>query len=101
MELKEFKFNVDWTKSTFYCGMDVHKHEITAAIYSEDNSQTEFLKTNIFQVNTRGLDDFWQFVKKYRPNAFAMEATGIYHHVIYNFLMNRRQFVRCDLPEHL
>ena len=94
MEEKIFKFNVDWTKSFFYCGMDVHKHELTVAIYSEDESKTEFLKTNAFQVNSQGLEQFWNFVKKYKPNGFAMEASGIFHHVIFNFLMRKRQFVR-------
>lgn len=93
MEMKEFKFKVDWTKSAFYCGMDVHKHELTVAVFSDDESETEFLKTNIFPVNSRGLEEFWSFVKKYHPCAFAMEATGIYHHVIYNFLLKQRQMV--------
>ena len=66
MELKEFKFNVEWTKSSFFCGLDVHKHELAVAVYSEDGSQSEFLKTNIFQVNTLGLEQFWKFVKKYK-----------------------------------
>jgi transposase len=94
MEEKEFKFNVDWTKSSFFCGMDVHKHELTVAIFSEDESKTEFLKTNVFQVNSQGLEQFWNFIKKYQPDAFAMEATGIFHHVIFNFLTRKREFVR-------
>jgi len=94
MEEKIFKFNVDWTKSSFFCGMDVHKHELTAAIYSEDDSKTEFLKTNVFQVNSQGLVQLWNFVKKYQPDGFAMEATGIFHHVIFNFLTKKREFVR-------
>ncbi len=85
MEEKEFKFNVDWTKSSFYCGIDVHKHELTVAIFSEDASTTEFLKTNVFQVDAQGLEQVWNFVKKYQPSGFAMEATGIFHHVIFNF----------------
>jgi len=75
MEEKIFKFNVDWRKSSFYCGMDVHKHELTVAIYSEDESKTEFLKTNVFQVNSQGLEQLWNFVKKYQPDGFVMEAT--------------------------
>lgn len=94
MEEKIFKFNVDWTKSSFFCGMDVHKHELTVATYSEDESKTEFLKTNVFQVNSQGLELLWNFVKKYKPNSFAMEATGIFHHVIFNFLTRKREFVR-------
>jgi len=94
MEEKIFKFNVDWRKSSFYCGMDVHKHELTVAIYSEDESKTEFLKTNVFQVNSQGLEQLWNFVKKYQPDGFVMEATGIFHHVVFNFLTKRREFVR-------
>ena len=94
MEEKIFKFDVDWTKSSFYCGMDVHKHELTAALYSEDASKSDFLKTSIFQVNSEGLKQLWNFVKKYQPAGFAMEATGIFHHVIFNFLVRKRELVR-------
>lgn len=94
MEEKIFKFNVNWTKSSFFCGIDVHKHELTVAIFSEDASKTEFLKTNVFQVNSQGLEQVWNFVKKYQPDSFAMEATGIFHHVIFNFLMKKREYVR-------
>jgi len=94
MEEIEFKFSVDWTKTAFYCGLDVHKYELAVAIYSRDDSQSDFLKTNVFSVDSRGLESFWRFVKNYRPYGFAMEATGIYHHVIFKFLKEKRSKVR-------
>jgi len=90
MEDIEFKFSVNWTKTLFFCGLDVHKHELAVAIYSKDDSQSEFLKTNVFSVDSAGLERFWNSAKKYRPCGFVMEATGIYHHVIFNFLKSKR-----------
>ncbi len=94
MEEIEFKFSVDWTKSAFYCGLDVHEHELAVALYSQDDSASEFLKTSIFSTDSEGLRQFWSFVKKYHPAAFAMEATGIYHHLIYKFLSKKREKAR-------
>ncbi len=90
MEEVEFKFSVDWTKPAFFCGLDVHKYELAVAVYSKDDSQSEFLKTNVFSTDSAGLRRFWQFVKKYKPQGFVMEATGIYHHVIFRFLQKMR-----------
>lgn len=93
MEEVKFKFSVDWTKSAFYCGLDVHKHELAVAVYSADESLTEFVKTDIFSVDSEGLERFWNFVKKYQPCSFAMEATGIYHHVVFKFLKHKRKHI--------
>lgn len=90
MEDVEFKFLVDWTKPAFYCGLDVHKYELAVAVYCKDDSESEMLKTNIFSVDSAGLNRFWSFVSKFRPKGFVMEATGIYHHVIYRFLVKKR-----------
>jgi transposase len=90
MEEVKFKFSVDWTKSIFYCGLDVHKYELAVAVYSKDDSGTDFLKTTVFSVDSEGLERFWNFTKKYRPAGFAMEATGVYHHLIYKFLLKKR-----------
>lgn len=89
MEEHEFIFYVDWSNITWYCGMDVHKHKLAVALYSKDVQKSERLKTAIFSVNTDGLTQFWNYVKKYRPLKFAMEATGIYHHLIYKFLKEK------------
>jgi transposase len=93
MEELEFKFSVDWTKSAFYCGLDVHKYEIAVALYSQDDSCSDFLKTSTFSTDSKGLQQMWSFVKKYRPMAFAMEATGIYHHIPFKFLYEKRSQV--------
>jgi len=90
MEEKPFKFSVDWTKTACYCGLDVHKYELAVAVYSKDDSESKFLKTNVFSVDSKGLEQFWNFVKKYHPYGFAMEATGIYHHLIFRFLQKKR-----------
>ncbi len=94
MNEKAFKFSVEWTRSRFFCGIDVHKYELAVAIYSQDDSRSEFVKTTIFTTDEKGLERFWNFVKKYQPSGFAMEATGIYHHVIYKFLVRKRATVR-------
>jgi len=44
----------------------------------------------VFSTDSAGLGMFWQFVQKFRPQGFIMEATGIYHHVIFRFLQNKR-----------
>jgi transposase len=93
MEEVEFKFLVDYTKPAFYCGLDVHKYELAVAVYCKDDSQSELLKTNIFSVDSAGLNRFWSFVSKFRPEGFVMEATGIYHHVIYRFLVKKREHI--------
>jgi len=90
LEDVEFKFLVDWTKPAFYCGLDVHKYELAVAVYCKDESESELLKTNIFSVDSAGLNRFWSFVRRFRPKGFVMEATGIYHHVIYRFLAKKR-----------
>jgi transposase len=90
MEEVKFKFSVDWTKPVFFCGLDVHKYELAAAVYSRDDSQSDFLKTDVFSTDSVGLKKFWHFVKKFQPYGFVMEATGIYHHLIFRFLQNMR-----------
>jgi len=90
MEKKLFKFSEDLTNVIFYCGMDVHKHEITSCIYAQDRSKIDFIKINVFQADQNGLKQFYGFVSKYRPVLFAMEATGIYHHVIVQYLDQKR-----------
>ncbi|MHA1726644.1 MAG: hypothetical protein ACTSXH_17705 [Promethearchaeota archaeon] len=45
MEEIEFKFSIDWTKSAFYCGLDVHEHELAVALYSQDDSASDFFRS--------------------------------------------------------
>ena len=91
MEEIEYKFSVDWTKPDFFCGLDVHKYELSVAVFSRDRSGAEFLKHNVFRTDSQGLDCFWRFVRKYRPQGFIMEATGVYHHHLYEFLAAKRE----------
>jgi len=75
---------------SFYCGLDIHKRQLSVAIYARDTSQTDFLKSSIFSTNQEGLEMFWNFCNHYHPQGFAMEATGIYHHTIAQFLEQKR-----------
>ena len=89
MELIEFKCNVDWRTHPFFCGLDVHKYELAVTICSAEYRDAKIVSRSIFPVNSEGLERFWNYVKKYQPAGFAMEATGIFHHVIHKFLMHK------------
>jgi len=91
MEETEFKVYDQWTKTLFFCGMDVHKHEIAVAICSAMPYSSKIIKTAIFSADTLGLERIWNFVKKFKPRGFAMEATGVYHHVPFEFLRAKQQ----------
>lgn len=91
MEGIEFKFYDEWTELLHFCGMDVHKYEIAVAICSAGAFSSKIVKTTIFSADADGLDQFWNFVKKYRPHGFVMEATGIYHHLPFKFLMEKKE----------
>lgn len=54
MEEVKFNFSVNWTKSAVYCGLDVHKYELATKLYSQDDSELEFLKTSIFSTVSEG-----------------------------------------------
>lgn len=86
MEATELKFSVDLTQHVYFCGIDVHKQECTAAIYADDDSLHEFKKECIFNADSIGFTQFWNFAKKYHPHGFVMEATGIFHHIVVRFL---------------
>nr|MDO8110029.1 transposase [Candidatus Sigynarchaeota archaeon] len=88
-----FKFSDDWKATTFYCGLDVHKYQLTAAIYARDDSGNEFSKSELFGTDGTALKMFFAFVKTYRPIKFAMEATNVYHHVIATFLERMKERV--------
>jgi transposase len=91
MEEHEFIFYDDDLDEAWYCGLDVHKHKLAVALYSKDVKDENGLKTAIFSVDADGLSQFWNFVKKYRPLGFAMEATGIYHHLPHKFLREKQE----------
>lgn len=90
MDEFEFKFYDDRTETPHFCGMDVHKYEIAVAICSAGVFSSKIVKTNIFSADADGLNRFWNFVKKYKPISFVMEATGIYHQLPYNFLIEKK-----------
>lgn len=91
MEDHEFIFYEDEMERAWYCGMDVHKHKLAIALYSSERRESNGLKTAIFSVNADGLTQFWNYVKKFRPLGFVMEATGIYHHLPYKFLQEKQE----------
>lgn len=76
--------------------MDVHKHEIVVAICAAGSVSSKIVKTNIFSADTDGLERFWSFVKKYRPSGFAMETTGIYYRLPFNFLQEKKKKYELD-----
>jgi transposase len=89
MEEVEFKFDVSWRDNPFFCGLDVHKHELAVTICSAEYRAARIVSRSIFRVDDEGLERFWNYVNKYHPAGFAMEATGIYHHLIYKFLKRK------------
>lgn len=91
MEEHEFIFYENKMDIAWYCGLDVHKHKLAIALYSSEKKPPDGLKTAIFSADADGLSQFWNFVRKYRPLGFVMEATGIYHHLPYNFLLEKQK----------
>lgn len=89
-EAPEFKFSRVWAHAAFFCGLDVHKHQLAVAVFARDDSRAEFLKTNTFATTPAGFLAFWAFARKYRPVAFAIEATGVYHNSLATFLETQR-----------
>jgi transposase len=77
-------------KPIFVCGIDVHKHEMTVALYSASNRNLEFNRALNFDTTNESLTKFWNYIKKYKPLGFVCEATGIYHHTLVNFLRNQQ-----------
>lgn len=91
MSKAQINFSRDWASAQFYCGIDVHKHELAVAIFARDDAGAEFTKHNVFRADPAGLSALWKFAVKYRPRAFAMEATGVYHHLVAQFLAARQE----------
>jgi len=87
----EFKFSRDWAAARFSCGIDVHKRQLAVTIFTRDTAGLEFKKHNVFRNDQAGLEDLWRFAAKYHPTGFAMEATGVYHHALADFLAARQR----------
>jgi len=90
LDSDNFKFSEDWAAARFTCGIDVHKYQLAVTIYARDDAGLEFVKHDIFHNDQAGLEGLWRFAAKYRPTGFAMEATGVYHHALANFLAARQ-----------
>ena len=86
METTTFRFSDDPGNTAHFCGLDVHKYALAVAIYARDDSHHEFLKSETFGTDLAGLNAFWNFAAKYQPASFTMEATNVYHHVVFTFL---------------
>jgi transposase len=85
-----FQFSEYLDNTLFYCGIDVHKRQITVSMLAVDETGHEHDKLETFSTTKDGLEHFWGFVRKYRPVSFAMEATNVYHHVVSNLLFEKR-----------
>ena len=86
-----FQFSEHLDNTSFYCGIDVHKRQITVSMLAVDETGNEHDKLEAFSTTKEGLEHFWGFVRKYRPVSFAMEATNVYHHVVSNLLLEKRE----------
>ena len=76
--------------------MDVHKYEIAAAICAAQAFMSKIVSTTIFSADADGMKQFWNYIKKYRPLGFAMEATGIYHHMPFEFLQQKQDAAKWE-----
>ena len=70
-------------------GIDVHKHNLTAAISEKKVDEIKIVKVQSFTTNDVGYEQFWAFVSKYQPKTFVFEASGVYSTYFYNFLQDR------------
>jgi transposase len=87
--------------ASFYCGIDVHKQELAVAIYGKDQMHLEVIRHNIFHTDPAGLAALWAFVEPYHPLGFVMEATGIYHHIVAEFLDAKRESMHEDFEIYI
>lgn len=86
-----FEFSEDLDNTRYHCGIDVHKHQITIAIIGKDDAGKDHVMDGVFATTPAGLDQFWGFVRKYKPITFAMEATNVYHHLVVTFLDDKKK----------
>jgi len=70
-------------------GIDVHKHNFTAAIAEKKIDGIKVVKVQPFTTNTLGYEQFWSFVSKYKPRTFVFEASGVYSTFFHKFLVNK------------
>ena len=70
-------------------GIDVHKHNLTAAIAEKKIDKIDIVKVQTFTTNEDGYKQFWSFVSKYRPKTFVFEASGVYSTYFHDFLQDK------------
>jgi transposase len=67
-------------------GIDVHKHNLTAAITEKRFDAIRIIKVQPFTTDDTGYAQFWAFVAKYQPKMFVFEASGVYSTYFHEFL---------------
>jgi transposase len=93
MATTSFKFSEYPGNTRFYCGLDVHKHQLAVSIYGKDDSGHELVKCETFGTDPKSLESFFAFTARFRPVCYGMEATNVYHHVIYTLLEKKSLIV--------
>lgn len=80
--------------TTIYSGIDVSKDKLDVALTFDGN---KILSTATFQNSILGFQKFSAWVEKHSKNAatihFCIEATGIYHEEIAEFLCDKENFI--------
>ena len=70
----------------YFCGIDVSKNSFSVAV---KNGQF-LIKNKNFSMDKEGVKKFEELIFSYKDNLIAgMEATGIYHQNLFNFLQKR------------
>lgn len=72
-------------------GIDVHKHNLTAAIAEKKIDEIKIVKVQPFATNDDGYEQFWAFVSKYQPKTFVFEASGVYSTYFHEFLEHKNK----------
>lgn len=70
----------------YFCGIDVSKNSFSVAV---KNGQF-LIKNKSFSMDREGFERFEELIFSYKDSLITeMEATGIYHQNLFNFLINR------------
>jgi len=73
-------------KVCYFCGIDVSKNSFSCAL---KNGKFIF-KNKVFRMDIERFEDFEKLIYPYKNNLLVgMEATGIYHQNLFNFLKKR------------
>lgn len=77
--------------TSYGVGIDVHKHNLTAAIAEKTFDAIQIVKIQPFTTNDNGYAQFWAFVSKYQPTVFVFEASGVYSTYFHEFLETKNR----------